>query len=116
MKPEIDCPHRGWRRLHQATHTALLFCGTLALSAMAGEAFPNLPPAAEVARILADAPALRAAIASREAEEANRTRLEAGNYEWIAGRRPSSSGLFSRIHSRALSRPQRSAAAAWATA
>ena len=38
MKPEIDCPHRGWRRLHQATHTALLFCGTLALSAMAGEA------------------------------------------------------------------------------
>ncbi len=82
MKPEIDCPHRGWRRLHQATRTALLFCGTLALSAMAGEAFPNLPPAAEVARILADAPALRAAIASREAEEANRTRLEAGTYEW----------------------------------
>lgn len=43
---------------------------------------PNLPAAAEVARLLADAPAIRAALAQREVEVANKNRLEAGPHEW----------------------------------
>lgn len=61
---------------------ALLCSAFIALPAGAEEAFPNLPPASDVVKILADAPAIRAAIAGREAEEAHRTRLEAGTYEW----------------------------------
>lgn len=43
---------------------------------------PNLPPGREVARLLADAPAVQAALARKKAEEANRLRLEAGPHEW----------------------------------
>lgn len=69
------------------TAYALLFATALvSLGAnAAGEElrdFPNLPPTREVARLLADAPAIRAALAQRDVETANRSRLEAGPHEW----------------------------------
>lgn len=63
----------------------LLFAAALAFATAASAAdgdLPNLPPARDVARLLADAPAIRAALAHRDAEEANRSRLEAGPHEW----------------------------------
>lgn len=56
----------------------LFACGL----AVAGEPTPELPPADVVARILQAAPTVRAADSLVRAEEANRSRLEAGSYEW----------------------------------
>lgn len=50
--------------------------------ALAGEPTPDLPSAEIVARVLREAPAIRAAGAQVRAEEANRQRLEAGSHEW----------------------------------
>lgn len=55
----------------------------LAGSALAAPpAAGDLPPSTAVMRLLADAPAIRAALAQRDAEIANRSRLEAGPHEW----------------------------------
>lgn len=51
-------------------------------AAAAAESPPDLPPPAEVARILKSAPTVRAADSQVRVEEANRERLEAGPYEW----------------------------------
>ena len=65
------------------TPTLVLIGGLLAATAAADSPdHPDLPPSAAVARLLADAPAIRAAMAQRDAETANRTRLVAGPYEW----------------------------------
>ena len=45
-------------------------------------ATPNLPPAEIVIRVLRANPAVQAAGSQLQAEEANRSRLEAGQYEW----------------------------------
>lgn len=50
--------------------------------ALALEATPNLPPAEIVAQVLRANPGVQAAGSNVRAEEANRTRLEAGHYEW----------------------------------
>lgn len=50
--------------------------------AMAGETFPNLPPSEVVGRVLTTHPGVQAAGSQVRVEEANRTRLEAGHYEW----------------------------------
>lgn len=63
--------------------TALtLLAALLAGGAAAVEAPPELPPAAIVARILRASPAVRAADSQVAVEAANRSRLEAGPYEW----------------------------------
>jgi len=49
---------------------------------VAAEATPNLPPAEIVARILTTHPTVQAAGSQVRAEQANRNRLEAGQYEW----------------------------------
>lgn len=54
------------------------------LGALASEATPGLPPEPLVARLLVEAPMVRAASAQLRAEEANKTRLEAGPHEWNA--------------------------------
>lgn len=51
-------------------------------ASLAREDAPNLPPEPQVVRVLQEAPAIRAALAQRAVEEANRSRLEAGPYEW----------------------------------
>jgi outer membrane protein, heavy metal efflux system len=43
---------------------------------------PNLPPTEIVARVLRENPGSQAAASQLRAEQANRTRLEAGQYEW----------------------------------
>ena len=60
----------------------LLSTAAFACQAWAGEATPNLPPAEAVARVLREAPSIRAAAAQLRVEEANRSRLEAGPHEW----------------------------------
>ncbi|MBL8480736.1 MAG: TolC family protein [Rhodocyclaceae bacterium] len=62
---------------------ALLF-GALWLShaAAAGDVSADLPPAAEVERVLAALPELQAASSQVSAEQANRERLAAGTHEW----------------------------------
>lgn len=57
-------------------------CTVLSAGALAVEATPNLPPQDAVARVLLAAPNVQAASSQVSAEEANRTRLEAGQYEW----------------------------------
>lgn len=54
----------------------------LAGTGFAAEPTPNLPPAEIVARVLTANPTVQAAGSQVRAEEANRTRLEAGHYEW----------------------------------
>ena len=49
---------------------------------MGGESTPNLPAADIVGRVLLDSPSIQAAASQIRVEEANRTRLEAGQYEW----------------------------------
>lgn len=56
-------------------------CLTAATHAAEPDA-PELPPGELVARVLRAAPAVRAAGSLVRAEEANRSRLEAGPYEW----------------------------------
>ena len=51
-------------------------------SAVAAEPTPNLPPAEVVARVLRANPTVQAAAGQMRVEEANRSRLEAGPYEW----------------------------------
>ncbi|NTV71995.1 MAG: TolC family protein [Azonexaceae bacterium] len=48
----------------------------------AAEAMPNLPPPEVVTRVLLASPTVQAAAGQVRVEEANRTRLEAGQYEW----------------------------------
>lgn len=61
----------------------LAFCiGGIGGTGMAAEQPPNLPASDVVARILSANPSVQAAGSQVRAEEANRTRLEAGYYEW----------------------------------
>lgn len=63
----------------------LAFALVFPLAALAHAAEPqpaDLPAADEVARILRSAPGVRAASSMVRVEEANRSRLEAGSYEW----------------------------------
>ncbi len=66
-----------------------VLCALLSGTLLASEGFtqtqthhPNLPPAEIVTQILLDHPNVQAANSQIRAEEANRTRLEAGHYEW----------------------------------
>jgi len=60
---------------------ALLMVG-LGTCAQAAEPTPNLPPAEIVSRVLRANPSVQAAGSHLQAEEANRSRLQAGQYEW----------------------------------
>lgn len=62
--------------------TAVLSMGGIGGSGFAAEAMPNLPPAEIVTRVLLANPSVQAAAGQVHVEEANRSRLEAGNYEW----------------------------------
>ncbi len=53
-----------------------------AFDALAAEPAPELPPDEIVARVLRSNPMVQAAAGQIRVEEANRTRLEAGQYEW----------------------------------
>ena len=55
---------------------------TLSAGVLAEESLPNLPPSDVVARVLRANPGVQAAGSQLQAEEANRSRLEAGPYEW----------------------------------
>ena len=59
-----------------------LLCATLSLEALATEPTPNLPPPGIVAQILRTNPGVRAVDSQIPVEQANRSRLEAGDYEW----------------------------------
>ena len=63
------------------TLIALLLAG-LGNAALAAEPQPNLPPDEVVARVLRANPMVNAASSQITVEEANRRRLEAGQYEW----------------------------------
>ena len=58
-----------------------LFAG-IGGTGFAAEPTPNLPPAEIVARVLRANPTVQAAVSQLQAEQANRSRLEAGPYEW----------------------------------
>ena len=62
----------------------LLAClgGTSFAAEVTPNATPNLPPAEIVLRVLRANPSVQAAGSNLQAEEANRSRLEAGQYEW----------------------------------
>lgn len=60
----------------------LLLSIGLSGAGLAAEPTPNLPPAEIVARVLTANPTVQAAGSQVRAEEANRTRLESGPYEW----------------------------------
>lgn len=53
-----------------------------AFDTLAAEATPELPPTEIVARVLRASPMVQAASGQIRVEEANRNRLEAGQYEW----------------------------------
>lgn len=59
-----------------------LLLAALAGATLAAEPTPDLPPAELVAKVLQAAPSVKAADSMVRVEEANRTRLEAGSYEW----------------------------------
>ncbi|MGE5471013.1 MAG: TolC family protein [Bacteroidota bacterium] len=59
-----------------------LLLTALCHTGFAAEATPNLPPPDIVARVLTQNPTVQAAGSQVRAEEANRSRLEAGHYEW----------------------------------
>ena len=61
---------------------AIIGTGGVGGTGLAAEAHPNLPPAEIVARILTSHPTVQAAGNQVRVEEANRSRLEAGHYEW----------------------------------
>ncbi|MBS1158658.1 MAG: Outer rane efflux protein [Proteobacteria bacterium] len=81
----------------------------------AAEPTPNLPPAEIVARLVTTNPTVQAAGSQVRAEEANRTRLAAGHYEWslrLGGQQRSTapaSGINERYNewNAALERPLR---------
>lgn len=56
--------------------------GTSFAAEVTPNATPNLPPAEIVIRVLRANPLVQAAGSNLQAEEANRSRLEAGQYEW----------------------------------
>lgn len=58
------------------------FAAIFAASGAFAETWPNLPPDEIVARVLQANPGVQAAAGQIRVEEANRTRLEAGAYEW----------------------------------
>lgn len=60
----------------------VLLIACLGNPAGAAEALPYLPPAEQVARILAATPTVLAAGSQTQVEEANRRRLETGPHEW----------------------------------
>jgi outer membrane protein TolC len=62
--------------------TVGLGLGGIGGTGFAAEATPNLPPAEIVARVLRDNPSVHAAAGQVRVEEAQRNRLEAGQYEW----------------------------------
>lgn len=65
------------------TRIALLLAGCcFSELGLAAEPTPELPSLESVARVLKSAPVVRAADSQIQAEEANRTRLEAGSHEW----------------------------------
>ena len=66
------------------TLTLFLFAGIGGIggTGFAAEPTPNLPPAEIVARVLRANPTVQAAGSQLQAEQANRSRLEAGQYEW----------------------------------
>ncbi len=61
---------------------ASLLLVILSSAALAEEPLPNLPPADIVARVLRANPGVQAAGSQLQAEEANRSRLIAGQHEW----------------------------------
>ncbi len=63
-------------------HLLLLTASFGSFSAVAAEPMPNLPPTEVVARVLRVSPSVQAASGQVRVEEANRSRLEAGPYEW----------------------------------
>jgi len=60
----------------------LIALAGLGNAALAAEPTPNLPPEEIVARVLRANPTVNAASSQINVEEANRRRLEAGQYEW----------------------------------
>ncbi len=58
------------------------FAALCVASGAFAETWPNLPPDEIVARVLQANPGVQAAAGQIRVEEANRTRLEAGAYEW----------------------------------
>jgi outer membrane protein TolC len=60
----------------------LILIGGIGGTGFCAEPTPNLPPTEIVARVLLAAPSVQAAGSQIKVEEANRNRLEAGNYEW----------------------------------
>jgi len=63
-------------------HILLLTAVLGSINAVAAELTPNLPPTEVVARVLRANPTVQAAAGQVRVEEANRSRLEAGPYEW----------------------------------
>ena len=65
---------------------ALIVLASIVSASFAAEmmpnATPNLPPAEVVLRVLRANPSVQAAGSQLQAEEANRSRLESGDYEW----------------------------------
>lgn len=61
---------------------ALLILAGIGGTGLCAEPTPDLPPAEVVARVLRGNPGIQAAASQIRVEEANRTRLEAGSYEW----------------------------------
>jgi outer membrane protein TolC len=60
----------------------LLLIGGIGGTGVMAETPPDLPPTEIVARVLLANPSVQAANSQIRVEEANRSRLEAGNYEW----------------------------------
>ncbi|HSG21319.1 MAG TPA: TolC family protein, partial [Azonexus sp.] len=92
-----------------------IFLAGLGNAAQAAEPTPNLPPEEIVARVLRANPTVNAASSQINVEEANRRRLEAGQYEWnvrLGGQQRKTypaSGLDERVNewNAALERPLR---------
>lgn len=61
---------------------AIALLGSFTGRALAAEQTPYLPPADLVAKVLRANPMVQASTSLIRVEEANRSRLEAGNYEW----------------------------------
>lgn len=61
---------------------ALLLLASIGGPALGAGPTPDLPPTEIVARVLRGNPSVQAAASQIRVEEANRTRLEAGTYEW----------------------------------
>jgi outer membrane protein TolC len=67
---------------HFFRFTVAIGIGGIGGTGFAAEATPNLPPTEIVTRVLLANPSVQAAAGQVRVEEANRNRLEAGQYEW----------------------------------